>query len=367
MSGTTTLAKLRLRYVNAFRNRKRRDGKVRYYFRRRGQPAIPLAGLPGSDAFMQSYALALNAGPEPVEVGASRTLPGTINALCVSYYRSIEWSQLNATTQAKRKRVIERFRAQHGAKRVATLQPEHIVTMLNNIESAAAQRYWWTQIKPLLKFSVPMFRKDDPTHDIARIRIKSKGGHHCWTDDEVAQYRAHWPLGSKQRLVLELALETTSRRSEIVRLGPQHVRDGRIRIDRIHGSRPVDIPLTPELKAALDAMAPTHLTYLTTPDGKPRSPHGLAIDFAQWCNAAGLPARCRLHGLKKAGMRRLAEAGATGHELMAVSGHKTLSMVQHYTAAADRSRLADSAMAKRNTNAVCTNTAAPLHKHGKKP
>jgi hypothetical protein len=52
---------------------------------------------------------------------------------------------------------------------------------------------------------------------------------------------------------------------------------------------------------------------------------------------------------------------------MAVSGHKTLSMVQHYTAAADRTRLADSAMAKRNTNAVYTNTRAPLHKHVKKP
>jgi integrase len=308
---------------------------------------------------MAAYAAALNTVPKPVEVGASRTLPGTIDELCVCYYRSLEWSQLNATTQAKRRRVIERFRAHYGAKRVATLRREHIETMLNNIETAAARRYRWTQIRPLLKFSVPTLRKDDPTLDIAKIKIKSKGGHHCWSDDEVAQYRAHWPLGSKQRLVLELALETTSRRSEIVRLGPQHVRDGRIRIERIHGSRPVDIPLTPELKATLDAMAPKHLTYLTTPDGKPRSPHGLAIDFAKWCDAAGLPARCRLHGLKKAGMRRLAEAGATGHELMAVSGHKTLSMVQHYTAAADRTRLADSAMAKRNTNAVYTNTAAP--------
>jgi integrase len=341
------VSRIRLRYVNAFTNRNRKNSRVRFYFRRRGHKAIPLPGLPGSDEFMAAYAAALNTVPKPIEVGASRTLPGTINALCVSYYRSIEWSQLNATTQAKRKRVIERFRAQHGAKRVATLQPEHIEMILTNIESVGARRYWWTQIKPLLKFSVPMFRKDDPTHDIA-IRIKSKGGHHCWTDDEVAQYRTSWPLGSKQRLVLELALETTSRRSEIVRLGPQHVRDGRIRIERIHGSRPVDIPLTPELKAAIDAMAPTHLTYLTTPDGKPRSPHGLAIDFAKWCNAAGLPKHCRLHGLKKAGMRRLAEAGATGHELMAVSGHKTLSMVQHYTAAADRTRLADSAMAKRN-------------------
>jgi hypothetical protein len=187
------VSRIRLRYVNAFANRNRKKQRMRYYFRRRGQKAIPLPGLPGSDEFMAAYAAALNMVPEPVEVGASRTLPGTINALCVSYYRSIEWSQLNATTQAKRKRVIERFRERHGTKRVATLQPAHIEMMLNKIETAAARRYWWTQIKPLLKCSVPMFRKDDPTLDIARIRIKSKGGHHCWSDDEVAQYRAHWP------------------------------------------------------------------------------------------------------------------------------------------------------------------------------
>src|SRR5215467_4938523 len=118
----SAVSRIRLRYVNAFANRNRKNERVRYYFRRRGQKAIPLPGLPGSDEFMAAYAAALNMVPEPVEVGASRTLPGTINALCVSYYRSIEWSQLNATTQAKRKRVIERFREQHGTKRVATLQ-----------------------------------------------------------------------------------------------------------------------------------------------------------------------------------------------------------------------------------------------------
>lgn len=92
--------------------------------------------------------------------------------------------------------------------------------------------------------------------------------HHTWTDDEIAQYRAYWPLGTQQRLVMEFALETVSRRGEVVRLGPQHVRDGRIRIERIHGSNDVEIPMTPELQAACDAMPKTHLTYIVTAYGK---------------------------------------------------------------------------------------------------
>ena len=48
----------RLKYVNAFRNKARNDGRVRYYFRRRGMN-FPLPGLPGSDEFMAAYGAAL--------------------------------------------------------------------------------------------------------------------------------------------------------------------------------------------------------------------------------------------------------------------------------------------------------------------
>jgi hypothetical protein len=50
---------------------------------------------------------------------------------------------------------------------------------------------------------------------------------------------------------MEFALEAVSRRAEVLRLGPQHVKNGRIRIDRVHGSKAVDIPVTPELQAAM--------------------------------------------------------------------------------------------------------------------
>ena len=192
---------------------------------------------------------------------------------------------------------------------------------------------------------------------IKGIKLPKTKGHHTWTDDEIAQYRAYWPLGTQQRLVMEFALETASRRGEVVRLGPQHVRNGRIRIERTHGSEDVDMPMSPELQAACDAMPKVHLTYIVTAYGKPRSKYGLGNDFAKWATEAGLPARCRLHGLKKGGMRRLAEAGGTAHELMAISGHKTLTEVQRYTADANRKRLADAAMAKRSEqNADYTNS-----------
>jgi integrase len=281
---------------------------------------------------MAAYSAALAAFPDqPTEIGASRTLPGTINALVVSYYKSTNWNDdLSSDTRKTRRRIIERFRAQHGDKRVALLRREHILTMLAAIRKPSTKRHWLKAIRGLLKSAVPSMCKNDPTAGIATPKLPKSKGHHTWTDDEIAQYRAHWPLGTLQRLVMEFALETASRRCEVVRLGPQHVKNGRIRIERAHGSEDVDIPISADLQAACDAMPKEHLTYIVTAYGKPRSKYGLGNDFARWATEAGLPARCRLHGLKKGGMRRLAEVGSTAHELMAISGHKTLTEVQRY-------------------------------------
>ncbi|XIA65116.1 hypothetical protein ACFIOY_01235 [Bradyrhizobium sp. TZ2] len=85
------------------------------------------------------------------------------------------------------------------------------------------------------------------------------------------------------------------------------------------------------------------LTFLhNTIDGSMRSKKALGNDFAGWVKAAGFPDKCRMHGLKKGGMRRGAEARLTTHELMAKSGHKSLAEVQRYTDATNKKLLAES-------------------------
>ena len=55
---------------------------------------------------------------------------------------------------------------------------------------------------------------------------------------------------------------------------------------------------------------------------------------------------CVFHGLRKAALTRLADAGCTTHELAAISGHKTLSEV------ADQARLARAAMERIGNQSV---------------
>src|SRR5262245_34153825 len=203
MSGTRcSMARIKLKYVNSFVNRKRKNGRVRHYFRRRGCKAIPLPGLPGSDEFMSAYQAALGRMPDQSrDIAASRTTPGTINALVVTYYRSEAWLGLEEETRKARRRIIERFRVQHGEKRVVLLQGEHIAKMLAAIEKRTAKRHWLKAIRPLLRSAVPSMRKHDPTEGIANIKLHKSKGHHTWTDDEIEQYRGYWLLGTQQRLV----------------------------------------------------------------------------------------------------------------------------------------------------------------------
>jgi integrase len=336
---------LRLKYVHRFPDR---HGKVRHYFRRPGFKQIPLPGLPGSEEFMLAYqaALAGQAAP-PVEIGSSRTKPGTINALVVAYLKSTDFKDgLAPETQRARRRIIEKFRVQHGDKRVATLGEIHIRKMMAAIERPHARHAWFKTIRAMMKYAVQIWRSDDPTKNIEGVKPKKTPGHHTWTDTEIAQYRDYWPLGTQQRLAMELALETTSRRADVTKIGPQHERNGKLDLRHTKNSQDAFIPITPQLRAAIDACPTKHLTYLHTKAGAPRSAKALGGDFREWCDLAGLPKRCKLHGLRKGGARRLAEAGASAHEIMSVTGHRTLSQVQHYTEAANREKMAAAAITK---------------------
>ncbi|MEI9901164.1 MAG: hypothetical protein WDN31_14625 [Hyphomicrobium sp.] len=65
-------------------------------------------------------------------------------------------------------------------------------------------------------------------------KVSSKG-HHTWTSEELEQFEARHPIGTKARLAFGLLIYTGVRRSDVVRLGRQHVRDGWLKFYRLQG------------------------------------------------------------------------------------------------------------------------------------
>jgi integrase len=334
------MTRLHLKYVQSFGGY--------HYFRRRGSPRIPLPGIVGSAEFMEAYQQALAAAP--VAIGASkRSGPGSVSAAIAEYYGSQAFRSLSGGTPAKRRAILERFRGQHGDKHLASLPKEFVVALLDTMPPHAAINWLatfrhffrWCEQRKLLR--------TDPTWGI-RLKMPKSDGHATWSEDAIAAFEAHHPIGSKPRLALALGLFTGQRRGDVIRIGRQHIRDGvlTVRPEKTKNTTAVTlvIPVHPELQAIIEATPIGHMTLLTTRNGKSYSPNGFTDQFGEWCDAAGLPQACVFHGLRKAAARRLAEAGCTPHQIAAITGHASLKEVERYTKAVDQARLAREALAK---------------------
>jgi integrase len=178
----------------------------------------------------------------------------------------------------------------------------------------------------------------DPTAGYKPKRLKDTGGFQTWTDDDIAAFEARHPVGSTARLALTLLMFTGQRRGDVVRVGRQHIRGGVLSLRQSKTGAQIDIPVIAELQAVLD-VAPAGMTFLITEQGRPFTPAGFGGWFRRRCNEAGLR-ELSAHGLRKAAATRLAEHGATAHELMAWFGWTTLREAERYTRAANRKTLA---------------------------
>jgi len=329
-----------------------REGRPHCYFRRPGYPRVRLPGLPWSPDFMGAYEDAMKEVPEPI--GAARLKPGSVGAAVTMFYGSLAFTSLATGSQASRRSILEKFRAQYGSYPMATLPQKFVVAALNRMRPHAA-RNWLKAIRALCQFSVSQeLAPTDVTQGIKLPKVKTDG-HHTWTEAEIAQYEAYHPIGSKARLALALPLYTAQRRGDVIRMGRQHIRDGVLMVRQEKTGASLVIPVHPALQAVLDATPTAHLTFLTSRSGRPYAANDFTEQFRVWCNEAGLPARCKVHGLRKAACRRLAEAGCSTNEIAAISGHATLHEIARYTKAVDQEMMARTAMA-RTANSERTKT-----------
>lgn len=321
------------------------DGKSRFYLRVPGRRRTPLPGLPWSPEFMEARERALNEQWAPEPIGANRTVPGTVNAGLVSYYQSTAFTELAKSTQQNRRAILERFRNDHGDKRMALMHAQALQAIANS-RKPAAQRNFIKAMRGFLDHCIGLgMIKVDPLLGVKRAKLKKTGGFHTWSEDEIAKYRKRHPPGTKARLALELLLQTGHARSDVVRMGRQHVKGGKLSMRRQKTSVQFDIELLPALVAELKLHhQSSNLAFLTTELGEQFTPAGFGNWFADRCKEAGVPGRA--HGLRKASAVHHAINGATAPELMAWFGWKTIGEAQRYIEEANRITLSESAADK---------------------
>jgi integrase len=188
--------------------------------------------------------------------------------------------------------------------------------------------------------------KSDPTAGVENPRRKKGDGFIAWSEDDVASYERRWPIGTRQRVWLDVLLYTGLRRGDAVRFGRQHVRNGvgTIKIEKSGFTVAVTLPILPVLARTLEAGPCGDLTFIAGERGQPLTKESFGNLFRAACRAAKVPGSA--HGVRKIAATRAANQGATVAQLEAIFGWSGGTMASHYTRSADRQRLAIEAMHK---------------------
>jgi hypothetical protein len=171
-------------HINGFVDR---YGRARFYVRRPGHKNVRLPGLPWSAEFMTAYAEAVE-GQEPTKIGEKRSPAGTVAATVGLYLGSTAFNNLAAETQRNRRNILERFREEHGDKRIAAIEKKHVQAMVTaKGATPQAARNFLIALRAVIAFAIDagIRADDDPTLGVKRPKIKTEG-YRTWTEDDIA-------------------------------------------------------------------------------------------------------------------------------------------------------------------------------------
>ncbi len=252
------------------------------------------------------------------------------------YMASPKYSELAPSTQKARAAILRRYIEVQGERPLSTITAETIETALYAKGGHSAVNEL-KALKPVFAHLYKLrFIPKNPTAGVDIEKPKIKGFPTADAVD-IQRYQTRWETGTLERLIFDLALYTGAARADLVRLSRRNVQNKILSFKRQKTGASAEVPLTAELRRVIAQTPDIAPAFILSVRGKPFTPEGLGNLFRQAALEAGMVAR--LHGLRKAFCVYWAEQGATTHQIAALAGHMSLSEVERYTRAADRTML----------------------------
>jgi integrase len=313
------------------------------WYVRRGGKRIRIKAEYGTPEFEAEYQAAIASHQPATE---ANTTAGTLGWLIECFRGSAAWQARSQSTRAKWDGLLRQAIETAGNTPLAAITSKAIRAGLERRAQTPAQaQHFLNVMRALFRWALKMqLVKTDPTAGVQAPARRRDAGIRPWTEEDVTAYEKRWPIGTRQRVWLDVLLYTGLRRGDAVRLGRQHVRDGIATIKTEKTGTIVTIPILPVLAKTLAAGPCGDLSFIAGARGQPLAKPSFSAEFASACYAAGVPGSP--HGVRKIAATRAANAGATVAELEAIFGWSGGKMASYYTRAADRQHLAKRAMHK---------------------
>ncbi len=322
----------RLAYLKRYRS----GGREYTYYRRDGQ-AVPIRGEPDTPEWLDDYSRIQRSFEAPARDGS-----GTLKALIKLYKLSPEFAQLAPRTRADYDGLLVVLEEICGHCRVTTLKRHNAYDLRDKFALTPRKaNHLVATLRLLMNFAVKRgWRPDNPLLNWDG-RLEQGPGWRAWTDDEVERFLdASTP---HMRLAFALGLYTGQREADCLAMTWTQIDGAYIEVAQQKTGVNLSIPIHKNLRAALDAAPRTAVTILTTSTGISWTQGHFKKEFRTESERAGLKG-LTYHGLRKTAARVLAELGCSEKQIAAITGHKTTSMVSHYTREADQKRLATAAI-----------------------
>ena len=307
---------------------------------RTGKPKIVRKRLADGTVRVYEY----ERGSKPA---AAPRAPDSLAMLMAAYQASPEWNRLAEATKDRYVRYLRPLR--HLVQYPAAELTRKVVIMIRNqivgTEKPAAANAFVRAVSAMYAWGVENeWVTANPT---ARVKPLPGGHFAAWTPD--AATRALDEMPEHLRRLILLALYTGQRRGDLCRLAWSNYDGARLRLTQQKTGATLVIPVHPVLKQAMDGWERRATTILVNARGWPWKPESASKGMKEAIDRLGFPPTWNIHGLRKLAAANLAEAGCSAHEIMAITGHRTMGMVSFYTQSADQERMATAAIVRLQT------------------
>lgn len=302
--------------------------------------------------FIDAWAKAEAQAADPAKVAEKRhpTAAGSITAGIRALRSSADYKGFSESYRHIIKRETDAIILSYGTLPLAGVRQRHIEADLDKLDPNPANarlKAWRLLFRIAKRLGLT---PDDPTAGIKK-RTAPTAGHATWSAEDIAIFRGRHEIGTVARACFELVLWTGARTCDAVRIGRANIDgDGVLSFRQVKTGGMAYVPWTSPLPPWASIWAQerdgVHLaleclsggfTFLEA-HGRVRSVKGLGNVINNAARDAGLKKRTA-HGLRKARLTMIAEAGGTAHAIMAWGGHSSMTEVQRYTRAAERKRL----------------------------
>ena len=183
-------------------HRERKRGRNIFYVRRGHGPRYRLLAEYGSDAFKTEYEDAL-AGRKPQR---GQAVAGTLQWLWDAYRKTDAWQRLAPATRRQRENIMLHVIKGAGGEPFSAIKESHIVAGLDRrVDTPSAARNFLDTMRGLYQWAKARGHvRRDPTADVKPPRRRKGSGFAPWTREDVTRYQARWPLGTKERVWLDV-------------------------------------------------------------------------------------------------------------------------------------------------------------------